>query len=249
MTLYSELNAHYVSIVLTISLIIPLLLVAVFNRNLPFITLRLHNDMRYVRQYMRGAVTIWLSHLMGMLQARAPILLVSNFFSMSQVGIFGIVSTLSEPTLRLGTVFSRFIVRWSSNTEYGFDFDQFMTRSLPFVVLLSVLQILIYHLLAEYFFEFDSSAYIGLYLTLLSHSTLLLYVNFLASNLYGKGMAVVVVRASMISTAVMFLLVYISSAFFVSLQAVAISMLCGSAIILILLIKRGRKMTLSGYEY
>lgn len=187
-------------------------------------------NFKFISIFYKKSAIMYISHMCALLQGRFPILIAPNFLSSKEVGLFALTLSLSEISLRLGNMTSKYALSISSKKGlYTFKIGN--SSIIKYVILTSIVIIII---LALSFPYIDSKFYGGdlknmesSFLILLLYSFLFLYFNITSNIIYGLGKSEKVILSSLYGLLFSGLLIIILNPN--SVELLCIAMVCGAA--------------------
>jgi O-antigen/teichoic acid export membrane protein len=170
----------------------------------------------YTRIYYLNSLVMFSSHFTSLLQNRLGVLTAPQFLSYTEAGIFALLLTLSEITLRIGGMIARYIYalgsqRINQNVLVG---PVELVRVVTLIgVLISIVMLSIFPLLNTYIYDSTLDGYFCAFLILCSYALIFLYVNLSGNLLYGRGASGDVLLSSIYGVSISVLVIAIAWSF------------------------------------
>jgi O-antigen/teichoic acid export membrane protein len=176
----------------------------------------------------------------GLFQSRLGILVSPVVLRPSDAGVFLLLSNLSEVTLRLGTIFSRYVIAASAQRNFGNDeptAKKMISSVLGVGLIASVVLLVAYPFVNRWLYENQLGDYYFEFFILSSYAFVFLITNLTGSVLYGRGRArdVLVAVVGGLAVATLSMLVLSAPG---SVYKLAISLLLGSVASLGLILRK-----------
>jgi O-antigen/teichoic acid export membrane protein len=171
---------------------------------------------QYLRAFYAASLLMFSSHATALIQSRIGVLAAPLFLGKAEVGVFGLLLSISEIALRAGGMVARFIYARASGRSskaMGVSPDS-LVRSVAIVgVLVSLVTLILFPVLSRYFQGGALVEYFPSFGILSAYAATFLYFNLSSNLLYGAGLSRNVLKSSVAGIAVSAIALVAASAF------------------------------------